>query len=73
MLWVPVGFAHGFCVISESAEVIYKTTDLYAPEHERTIAWNDPAIGIRWPVEGNPTLSAKDSMGVSLGKAEVFA
>ena len=72
MLWVPVGFAHGFCVVSESAEVLYKTTDLYAPEHERTIAWNDPAIGIHWPFSGTPILSAKDRQGVSLDEADVF-
>jgi dTDP-4-dehydrorhamnose 3,5-epimerase len=72
MLWVPVGFAHGFCVVSDFAEVLYKATDLYAPEHERTIAWNDPAIGIRWPIAGSPTLSPKDSKGVPLSEAEVF-
>ena len=72
MLWVPIGFAHGFCVVSDSAEVLYKTTDLYAPEHERTIRWNDPAIGIGWPMSVPPILSAKDSKGLSLNEAEVF-
>ena len=72
MLWVPIGFAHGFCVVSDSAEVLYKTTDLYAPEHERTIRWNDPAIGIGWPMSAPPILSAKDSKGLSLNEAEVF-
>jgi dTDP-4-dehydrorhamnose 3,5-epimerase len=72
MLWVPIGFAHGFIVVSESAEVLYKTTDFYAPEHERTIAWNDPALGIDWPVDGEPLLSAKDKAGVALADAELF-
>lgn len=71
-IWVPVGFAHGFIVLSETAEVLYKTTDFYAPEHERCIAWNDPAIGIAWPFEGTPALSAKDKSGLSLAQAEVF-
>jgi dTDP-4-dehydrorhamnose 3,5-epimerase len=73
-LWVPAGFAHGFLVTSESADFLYKTTDYYAPEHERCIAWNDPAIGIEWPLEGGaPALSAKDQQGVPLAQAEVFA
>ena len=72
LLWVPVGFAHGFCVLSESAEVLYKTTDFYAPEHERTIAWNDPQVGIDWPVVGAPLLSPKDAAGVRLRDAELF-
>ena len=59
-LWVPPGLAHGFLVVSDSADVLYKTTDYYAPQFERSIAWNDPAIGIRWPLEGAPLLSAKD-------------
>ncbi|HEX7892055.1 MAG TPA: dTDP-4-dehydrorhamnose 3,5-epimerase [Ramlibacter sp.] len=59
-LWVPEGFAHGFLVLSESADFLYKTTDYYAPEHERSIAWNDPDIGIAWPLAGEPALSAKD-------------
>ncbi len=72
-LWVPAGFAHGFLVTSESADFLYKTTDYYAPEHERCIAWNDPAIGIEWPLDGAPVLSAKDQQGVPLAQAEVFA
>jgi len=72
-MWVPVGFAHGFLVLSDTAEVLYKTTDFYAPEHERCIAWNDPALGIAWPLDGAPSLSAKDRQGASLAAAEVFA
>ena len=71
-LWIPAGFAHGFLVLSESADFLYKTTDYYAPEHERCIAWNDPAIGIAWPAGIEPTLSAKDREGVLLREAEVF-
>ena len=71
-MWVPAGFAHGFLVISDSADFLYKTTDYYAPEHERCIAWNDPAIGIEWPLDGVPALSAKDQQGVLLAQAEVF-
>ena len=73
MIWVPAGFAHGFYVTSPEAEVIYKTTDYYAPQWERTISWNDPAIGINWPV-GNvpPILSAKDMAGKLLADAEVY-
>ncbi len=63
MLWVPVGFAHGFRVVSENTHVTYKTTDLYAPEHERTVAWNDPDLAIDWQLEGAPTISAKDQHG----------
>lgn len=72
MAWIPRGFAHGFVVLSDVAELLYKTTDFYAPHHERCIAWNDPAIGIRWPLVGEPTLSAKDRAGVSLAEAELF-
>jgi dTDP-4-dehydrorhamnose 3,5-epimerase len=72
-LWVPHSFAHGFVVTSESADVLYKTTDYYAPEHERCIAWNDPAIGIQWPLDVPPQLSAKDQAGLPLAAAEVFA
>lgn len=72
-MWVPAGFAHGFLVTSESADVLYKTTDYYAPEHERCIAWDDPAIGIRWPLDGAPQLSAKDREGQLLAQAELFA
>jgi dTDP-4-dehydrorhamnose 3,5-epimerase len=72
-MWVPVGFAHGFLVTSATAEVLYKTTDYYAPEHERGIAWNDPKIGIAWPQQAlAPTLSVKDASAVPLSAAEVF-
>ena len=73
MMWVPEGFAHGFLVLSESADFLYKTTDFYAPEHERCLIWNDPAIGIQWPHSGDPVLAAKDIAGKRLGDAEVFA
>jgi len=72
-LWVPAGFAHGFLVTSESADFLYKTTDYYAPEHERCIAWDDPAIGIQWPLEVAPVLSGKDQLGKLLAQAEVYA
>lgn len=72
-LWVPPGFAHGFMVTSESAEFLYKTTDYWAPEFERSILWNDPAIGIDWPLDGAPVLSAKDQVGKPLADADVFA
>ena len=73
MLWVPAGFAHGFYVTSPEAEVLYKASDYYAPEWERSILWNDPAIGIVWPTQGEaPILSAKDSGGKLLADAEVF-
>lgn len=72
MLWIPPGFAHGFLVLSESAEFLYKTTDYYAPAHERTIAWNDPDLAIAWPFEVEPIVSAKDRMGKSLQEVEVF-
>jgi dTDP-4-dehydrorhamnose 3,5-epimerase len=71
-LWVPPGFAHGFVVTSESADFLYKATDYYAPQHERCIAWDDPEIGIEWPLDGPPSLSAKDKAGVKLANAEVF-
>jgi dTDP-4-dehydrorhamnose 3,5-epimerase len=72
-LWVPQGFAHGFIVLSESADFLYKTTDYYAPAHERCIAWNDPSIGITWPEGITPLLSAKDQQGVRFDQAEVFS
>ncbi|UTY57915.1 dTDP-4-dehydrorhamnose 3,5-epimerase [Massilia sp. erpn] len=72
-LWVPPGFAHGFVVTSDYAEFLYKTTDYYAPEHERTVIWNDPAIGIEWPLDGAPLLSGKDQQGRRLADADVFA
>jgi dTDP-4-dehydrorhamnose 3,5-epimerase len=71
-LWVPPGFAHGFVVTSETADFLYKTTDYYAPEHERCIAWNDPSIGVSWPVDGEPKLSPKDMQGMPLSQAELF-
>ncbi len=70
--WIPEGFAHGFVVTSESAEFLYKTTDYWAPEHERSILWNDPAIGIQWPIDAEPVLSGKDIAGKLLEAAEVF-
>ena len=72
MLWIPPGFAHGFLALSEFAEVLYKTTDYYAPEHERCVLWNDPDIGIAWPLAGAPLVSEKDSHGVALRLAEIF-
>jgi dTDP-4-dehydrorhamnose 3,5-epimerase len=71
-LWVPEGFAHGFVVLSESAEFLYKTTDYYAPSHERCLAWNDPKVSIEWPLGGQPTLSEKDKSGKSLDDADLF-
>ena len=73
MLWIPEGFAHGFVVLSETAEFLYKTTDCWAPEFERSIAWNDPAIGIQWPIQSEPSLSAKDQQAKPLAEAEHFA
>lgn len=72
-LWVPPGFAHGFVVLSEQADFLYKTTDYYAPEHERCIRWDDPDVGIVWPEGIAPLLSGKDQQGLSLKDAEVFA
>jgi dTDP-4-dehydrorhamnose 3,5-epimerase len=71
-LWIPAGFAHGFVVTSDTAEFLYKTTDYYAPEHERCIAWNDPTIGIEWPMATPPSLSAKDQKGLPLREAEAI-
>jgi dTDP-4-dehydrorhamnose 3,5-epimerase len=71
-LWVPEGFAHGFVVLSETAEFLYKTTDYYAPAHERCIVWNDPKLAIVWPIDHAPSLSAKDLAGQSFELAEVF-
>lgn len=70
-LWIPPGFAHGFVVVSADAEFLYKTTDYYAPEHERCLAWNDPELAITWPV-AQPALSAKDQLGASLTQAETY-
>ena len=71
-MWVPIGFAHGFCVLSEFAEVLYKTTDYYAPQHERCVIWNDPDLAIAWPLETAPTVSAKDQAGTPFKEAEMF-
>ena len=73
MLWVPAGFAHGFCVTSDSADFLYKTTDYWHAEHERTLLWNDPALGIRWPLHGEPILAEKDRRGSPLKTAEAFS
>ena len=73
MAWIPPGFAHGFCVTSESAEFLYKTTDYYSPAHERTLLWNDPQLAIPWPLSGEPLLAAKDKSGLPLAEAETFA
>ena len=71
-LWIPEGFAHGFLVTSNKAEFLYKTTDYYAPEHERCIRWDDAEIAIEWPITGEPTVSDKDALGVQLNEADVF-
>jgi dTDP-4-dehydrorhamnose 3,5-epimerase len=73
-IWIPPGFAHGYYVLSEQAEIVYKASDLYAPQWERTLLWNDPAVGIQWPLipDSTPILSAKDSAGLPLAKAEVY-
>ena len=72
-LWIPPGFAHGFVVTSESAEFLYKTTDYWHPEHERSLLWSDPKIGIRWPTTGTPLLAAKDAAGKPLAEADTYA
>ena len=72
MLWIPQGFAHGFLVVSPSAHVLYKATDYYAPEHERTLAWNDPVLKIKWELKNEPIVSAKDQRGALLRDAECF-
>jgi dTDP-4-dehydrorhamnose 3,5-epimerase len=72
MLWIPVGFAHGFLALKEATEVLYKATDYYAPEHERCVLWNDPDIAIDWPLAGVPLVSEKDGRGVALKLAESF-
>jgi dTDP-4-dehydrorhamnose 3,5-epimerase len=72
-LWIPEGFAHGFLVLSDTVEFLYKVTDYYAPEHERCLIWNDPDIAIDWPTDGEPILSAKDRSGLPLGNLELFA
>jgi dTDP-4-dehydrorhamnose 3,5-epimerase len=73
MLWIPAGFAHGFLALSEFAEVLYKATDYYAPEHERCILWSDPDIGVDWPLNGTPLVSDKDASGRRLAEAETYA
>jgi len=72
-IWVPAGFAHGFLVVSDYAEVLYKTTDYYAPQHEQCILWNDPQLAIQWPLAGPPELSAKDQKGIPFKDAQVYA
>ena len=72
MLWIPVGFAHGFRVLSEKAHVLYKASNFYAPQHERTLAWNDPELSINWELDGEPIVSAKDQRGAAFRDAEVF-
>jgi dTDP-4-dehydrorhamnose 3,5-epimerase len=71
-LWIPPGFAHGFLALSDTAEVLYKITDYWYPEHERTLLWNDPALAIAWPVDGAPRLAAKDVEGKALAEVDVF-
>jgi len=71
-MWIPPGFAHGFLVLSDSADFHYKATDYWAPEHERYLAWNDPTLGISWPLDGPPSLSGKDQQALFLASAEVF-
>jgi dTDP-4-dehydrorhamnose 3,5-epimerase len=72
MLWIPPGFAHGFCVLSDKAHVLYKATDYYAPEHERTLAWNDPQLKIKWELDGEPIISEKDQRGVAFRDVESY-
>ncbi|MBC7755207.1 MAG: dTDP-4-dehydrorhamnose 3,5-epimerase [Bdellovibrio sp.] len=71
-MWVPPGFAHGFLVLSDTAEFLYKTTDFYAPQHECCLKWDDPTVNIKWPLQGEPLLSAKDNLGLSLQDAKKF-
>lgn len=71
MLWIPPGFAHGFLVLSESADILYKTTDFYSAPSERTILWNDPALAIQWPLSSEPVVSAKDAAGLPLDRSEL--
>ena len=72
MLWIPPGFAHGFLVVSDAAEFLYKTTDYWYPQHERTLLWSDPALGIEWPLSGAPIVAAKDAAGRTLAQAGVY-
>lgn len=71
-LWIPPGFAHGFVVLTETAEFLYKTTDYWYPEHERSLLWNDPAVGVDWPIDGHPQLAAKDAAGKLLEVCDIF-
>jgi dTDP-4-dehydrorhamnose 3,5-epimerase len=73
MLWIPSGFAHGFLVLSEAAEFVYKTTDYWYPAHERSLLWSDPALGIAWPLSEAPTLAAKDAAGTQLALADLYS
>jgi dTDP-4-dehydrorhamnose 3,5-epimerase len=73
MAWIPQGFAHGFLAVSDQAEFVYKATDYYAPQHERTLQWDDPQLAIRWPLLGEPILAEKDRLGTPLRSAETFA
>lgn len=70
--WIPPGFAHGFCVTSDAAEFLYKTTDYWSPAHERTLLWSDPTLAIPWPLDGEPLLAAKDKIGTPLDQAETY-
>jgi len=72
MMWIPPGFAHGFLVVSDAAEFLYKTTDYWYPQHERTLLWSDPALGIEWPLSGAPIVAAKDAAGRTLVQADVY-
>lgn len=72
MIWIPPGLAHGFAVLSEAADFLYKATEYWAPQHERTLLWNDPELAIAWPLEGEPILAPKDRAGKRLSEAEVF-
>ena len=73
MAWIPPGFAHGFVVTSDVAEFLYKTTDYWSPPHERSLLWNDPTLGITWPLDEAPTIAAKDAAGLPLSQCEIFA
>jgi dTDP-4-dehydrorhamnose 3,5-epimerase len=73
MLWVPPGFAHGFLVVSDEADFLYKTTDFWYPEHERTLLWSDPVLQIEWPLDGAPILAPKDAVGRTLADADLYA
>ena len=72
MLWIPPGFAHGFLVVSDAAEFLYKTTNYWYPQHERSLLWSDPALGIRWPLSGTPLIAAKDAAGRTLAQADAY-